>query len=113
YELYPLGVATSSIPVVPPLWKAQTRPDVPVLFIHGVLHNTATFAWIKQKMTLAGWRYFRAMNLSTTQHSIAQMAEQTAEAIEKMRQQFNMPHVDIVSHSLGGILARYVLQLMG
>lgn len=112
YELYPLGVATPSIPVVPPLWKAPTRPDVPVIFIHGVLHNNATFAWIKQKMALAGWRHFRAVNLSTTQHSIAEMAEQTLETIERVRRQFNAPQVDIVSHSLGGILARYVLQLM-
>ncbi len=112
YELYPLGVATPSIPVVPPIWAAPSRPDVPVLFIHGVLHNTATFAWIKQKMALSGWRSFRAVNLSTTQHTIAQMAEQTFETMERMRRQFHSPQVDIVSHSLGGILARYVLQLM-
>ncbi len=112
YELYPLGIASPSIPVVPPLWRPPTRPDVPVLFIHGVLHNTATFAWIKQKMALSGWRNFRAVNLSTTQHSIAQMAEQTLETMDRMRTQFGAPQVDIVSHSLGGILARYVLQLM-
>jgi triacylglycerol lipase len=113
YELYPLGIATPSTPVVPPFWQPERRPDTPVLFIHGLLHNTSTFAWIKQKMALAGWQNFRGVNLSTTQHTIPQMAEQTLETIHAMRRDFGVKKVDIVAHSMGGILARYVLQKMG
>jgi triacylglycerol lipase len=113
YELYPLGIATPSTPVLPPFWQPKQRPDTPVLFLHGLLHNTSTFAWIKQKMVSAGWRDFRAVNLSTTQHTIPQLAEQTLETIHSMRREFGVAHVDVVAHSMGGILARYVLQKMG
>ena len=113
YEVYPLGLATASLPVVPPLWQTAAKPDVPILFLHGLLHNTSTFAWIKQKLTLAGWHRFHALNLSTTQHTIAQMSEQVLEAIEKARADFGVRQVDIVAHSMGGILARYAIQVLG
>jgi pimeloyl-ACP methyl ester carboxylesterase len=112
YKLYPLGMATGSIPVLPPLWTPPARHEVPVLFIHGLLHNTSTFAWIKQRMRLAGWQNFRAVNLSTVHHTIPQMAEQTLETIEAMKREFGVRRVDVVAHSMGGILARYALQVL-
>jgi triacylglycerol lipase len=112
YELYPLGVATPSTPVIPPLRVPKSRPNVPVLFIHGLLHNASTFAWIKQKMVLAGWRDFRAIELSTLTHSIPEMGAQTAALIQDMKKEFKTPHVDIIAHSMGGLVARYALQVL-
>ncbi len=112
YELYPLGIATPSTPVMPPLWKSSRAPEVPVVFVHGMLHNPSTFAWIKQKMALAGWKDFRAVSLSTTSHSIPRMAEHTLEAIDRARREFGVEQVDVIAHSMGGILARYALQIL-
>lgn len=111
YKLYPLGIATASIPVLPPL-RSIPEKRVPVLFVHGFLHNASTFAYIKQKMRLAGWRDFRAVNLPTLRGTLPEMAEQTLDAITQMRREFGSDQVDIVAHSMGGILARYALQLL-
>lgn len=110
YELYPLGIV-GPLPRVPSLRKNGTR--LPILFIHGILHNRATFAWIVQRLALAGWREFREMNLITTFHTIPRMAEQVADAVENLRQRHGVKHIDIVAHSMGGIIARYFVQLRG
>ncbi len=112
YELYPLGLATPSLPVVRPLWPKQVEPKPPVLFIHGFLHNPSAFAWLKQKMVLQGWRHFRAANLATVQHTIPRLSEQVLRTIHQMQKQYGVEQVDVIAHSMGGILARYVLQVL-
>jgi len=113
YELYPLGFAGASVPALPTIWirKPQARP--PVLFIHGVLHNPSAFTWLKQNLALYGWRDFKEMNLLTTVHSIPTMAEQTAQHVEGLMRKYSVSQVDIVAHSMGGIIARYYTQLLG
>ncbi|MBI3294387.1 MAG: alpha/beta fold hydrolase [Deltaproteobacteria bacterium] len=112
YELYPLGII-GPLPRVPSLKRSDGRKRVPILFIHGILHNRATFAWIVQNLALKGWREFREMNLMTTFHSIPRMAEQVGEAVDSLRRRCNVPQVDVIAHSLGGIIARYYVQLQG
>ncbi len=112
YELYPLGLAGQSVPVLPVLWKKPEEDRPPILFIHGVLHNSSAFAWLKQRLALHGWRHFREINLATTWHSIPTMAAQTKAYIEKMLEKYQVPQVDIVAHSMGGIIARYMVQVL-
>ncbi len=113
YELYPLGII-GPLPRVPTLKRPPTgRPRLPILFVHGILHNRATFAWLVQRLALAGWRDFREMNLMTTFHSIPRMAEQVGEAVENLRARYRVPQVNIIAHSLGGIISRYYIQLEG
>lgn len=110
YELYPLGIV-GPLPRVPSLKKNAKR--LPVLFIHGMLHNRATFAWLVQRLALAGWREFREINLMTTFHSIPKMADQVAEAVHLLRERHAVKQVDVIAHSMGGIIARYFVQLKG
>lgn len=113
YELYPLGII-GPLPRVPSLKRSNDRgKKIPILFIHGILHNRATFAWIVQRLALQGWREFREMNLMTTFHTIPRMAEQVGEAVDNLRRRYRVPQVDIIAHSLGGIIARYFIQLEG
>jgi pimeloyl-ACP methyl ester carboxylesterase len=112
YELYPLGIL-GALPHLPTLKRGTgSKPKLPVLFVHGILHNRATFAWLVQKLALHGWREFREMNLMTAFHSIPKMAEQIAESVENLRNRHGVRQVDIIAHSLGGILARYFVQLL-
>ncbi|MBI1861197.1 MAG: alpha/beta fold hydrolase [Deltaproteobacteria bacterium] len=41
------------------------------------------------------------------------MAEQVGEAVDSLRRRCNVPQVDVIAHSLGGIIARYYVQLQG
>jgi triacylglycerol lipase len=115
YELYPLGVPTGSMPVLtfPQIRLPHTKPEVPVLFIHGLLHNPSTFAWLKQKLALYGFKNFSDMNLSTMTHGIDEMSEQTAGSVEQILKRYQVPHIDIVAHSMGGLVARHFVQKLG
>jgi len=112
YELYPLGMIGSSIPPVPTLWLKTKREKRPILFIHGIFHNRAAFAWLIQKLALWGWRHFQQINLLTSIHSIPSMAEQTARHVKELLQRHKARQVDIVAHSMGGIIARYFTQVL-
>jgi pimeloyl-ACP methyl ester carboxylesterase len=113
YELYPLGFAGASVPALPTIWIRRPTSRPPVLFIHGVLHNGSAFTWLKQNLALYGWRDFKEMNLLTTVHSIPAMAEQTAQHVHALLRKHSVPQIDIVAHSMGGIIARYFVQMLG
>lgn len=113
YELYPLGSTGRSIPVLTPPWPKREAKRIPILFLHGVLHNAATFTWIKQRLALSGWTTFRDVNFATTVHSIPTMAEQAAWHVRDLMRTHGVDHVDIVAHSMGGLIARYFVQLLG
>lgn len=115
YELYPLGIPTGSMPVLtlPRLRQSATRPHVPILFIHGLLHNPSTFAWLKQRLANAGFKNFSDMNLATVTYSIPELAQQTATAVDALLAKYDVPHVDIIGHSMGGLVGRYYVQKLG
>jgi pimeloyl-ACP methyl ester carboxylesterase len=115
YELYPLGLVGNSMPVLPgpQLWRKQDPTRLPILFIHGVFHNRATFAWLKQKLVWEGWSSFQELNLFTSLRSIPVLAEQTALEIDSLLKKLQVQQVDIIAHSLGGLVARHYLQKMG
>lgn len=113
YKLYPLGVWGESLPTLPFSLREPAGSDVPILFLHGMFHNRATFAWLKQCLRGRGWQRFRDLNLPTNTKSIPAMAEQTAREVERLRDYWGVKQFDIVAHSLGGIVARYYVQLLG
>lgn len=112
YELYPLGVIPKIVPVVPSHWITADEPHLPILFIHGVFQNPAAFAWLKNRLAWAGYRHFREIHLFPSIRPIPVNAERVARKVEQMRREYDVPAVNIVAHSMGGILARYFIQLM-
>lgn len=114
-HLYPLGIPGYPIPVVAPPLLARGRAGsarAPLLFIHGIFHNGSAFAWLKQNLALRGLSGFHELNLRTTFHTIPQMAEQVGLAVRRIQQQLGVEQVDIVAHSLGGIVSRYYVQVL-
>lgn len=113
YELYPLGVVPTPLPYLPKITNAPLPERPPVLFIHGVFHNQATFAWLKQRLAWAGWRNFRELNLFSSLRSIPSNAQRIKETVQSLKKSLGVNQVDIVAHSMGGILARYYVQCLG
>lgn len=110
FELYPLGMVGDCLPVVR---LPTSTHHTPILFLHGVLHNRSAFVYMIQKLALKGWQNFEQLNLFTSLHSIARMAEQTKRAVERVLSRYDASQVDIVAHSMGGIIARYFVQKLG
>lgn len=113
YELYPLGIVPTPLPYLPTPWRVSPETRPPILFVHGVFHNPATFAWLKQRLVWAGWRHFGEINLFSSLRSIPSNAERIAQAVSDLKRAYGVAEVDIVAHSMGGILARYYVQLLG
>lgn len=111
YELYPLGFFPREIPVLALPSRGSSRR--PILFLHGVFHNPATFAWLKQKLAWAGWRRFGELNLWSSLRPIPENAHRIHDSVEALCRAHEAEEVDIVAHSMGGILARYYVQLLG
>jgi len=113
YQLYPLGIGPTPLPTLPRLpYPQPAREETPILFIHGVFHNPSTFAWLKQRLAWLGWRNFHELSLYTSLRPIAYNAELIAQAVERIRKQFSVKQIDMIAHSMGGILARYYLRFL-
>lgn len=113
YELYPLGIVGKSIPAVPKLWAKKQTEKLPILFVHGIFHNRSAFAWLKQRLSHNGWHYLKEIDLMTTIHPIPVLAEQVATQTRALMKELQVPQIDIVAHSMGGIVARYFVQCLG
>ena len=113
YELYPLGLVSRSLPTFPALPRKISTPKRPILFIHGIFHNRSTFAWLKQKLYTKGFRHFKEVDLMTSIRPIPHLAEQIAREARLLLKKHEVSEIDIVAHSMGGVIARYFVQLLG
>ncbi|MBM4317810.1 MAG: hypothetical protein FJ116_10065 [Deltaproteobacteria bacterium] len=113
YELYPLGLISKSLPTLPTLSLKDSPRKRPILFIHGVFHNRSTFAWLKQRLQARGFRNFREMDLMPSLRPIPYLAEQVARDVRLFLKKNALSEIDIIAHSMGGVVARYFVQLLG
>ena len=113
FHLYPFGLSGRSVPLIPSIRPHKRQRKIPVLFVHGVFHNPTAFAWLKQKLAWGGWRNFDEIDLLTSIRSIPSNAEHVARRVERLIQKHDIPRIDIVAHSMGGIVSRYFVQRLG
>lgn len=113
YELYPLAILGNSLPALPIFWTKTQTHRRPILFVHGIFHNKSAFFFLKQKLASRGWHHFREVNLLTSVHGIARLAERIKVEVERLREEYESDQIDVVAHSMGGIVTRYYLQKLG
>jgi pimeloyl-ACP methyl ester carboxylesterase len=127
--LYPTGIlpermAGSSAPAaaggntpnaLPPPTKLLTegRAHPPVLLLHGFVDNRSAFTMLRRSLLQHGWTRVQALNYSPLTSDIRTAAEQLGPHIEQVCEQSGHRRVDIVAHSLGGLVARYYVQRLG
>ncbi|MBI3268509.1 MAG: alpha/beta fold hydrolase [Planctomycetes bacterium] len=94
-------------------WEKATHP-VPVLFVHGAATNaTLSFAGtyfdgsqgLMQYLSERGYAVF-ALTMPCGQGDLFYMTEHLARAIDLVRARTKASQVDLVAHSMGGIVAR-------
>lgn len=97
-----------------PGWEQATQP-VPVLLVHGAASN-ATLSWagtwfdgsskgLMQYLSERGYAVF-AVTFPCGQGDLYYMTEHVARAVEIVRERTKAARVDLIGHSLGGIVAR-------
>jgi triacylglycerol esterase/lipase EstA (alpha/beta hydrolase family) len=87
---------------------AQKRP---VLLLHGLFHNRAVWFLMKQRLDQCGFPVV-TINLPPYE-TVETLARRIATAVEETLVTYDAEQVDIVGHSMGGLLARYYIEFIG
>lgn len=128
--LYPTGIMQERSPHPPPGAESDeddlaaltgaadgTRPlplpdrsHPPVLLLHGFVDNRSVFTLLRRSLRRHGWTHVMALNYSPLTCDIRTAAALLGKHIERICEQTGHDRVDIVGHSLGGLIARYYAQ---
>ncbi|MBZ4323117.1 alpha/beta fold hydrolase [Streptomyces sp. SCA2-4] len=116
--LYPTGLAQERRPpplVVPPASGGadDTGDRVPVLLLHGFVDNRSVFVLLRRSLLRHGWRQVAALNHSLLTRDLRTAAAAVGRYVEEFRARTGAARIDVVGHSLGGLVARYYVQRLG
>ncbi|WP_031155694.1 esterase/lipase family protein [Streptomyces xanthophaeus] len=105
--LYPTGVRQEKTVPAPP----ATRP--PVLLLHGFTDNRSVFVLLRRALGADALRHVEAYNYSPFTRDLRITARHLARRVEELCERSGQQRVDLVGHSLGGLVGRYYVQRLG
>ncbi|WP_328968921.1 esterase/lipase family protein [Streptomyces sp. NBC_00239] len=89
----------------------QLRP--PVLLLHGFTDNRSVFVLLRPMLAAHGQRRVEGVNYSPLTTDLRAAAAALALRVEEVCAETGQDRIDLVGHSLGGLIARYYVQRMG
>lgn len=115
--LYPSGLTPERHPEPDPAAASQLptagRSHPPVVLLHGFIDNRSVFVLLRRSLARHGWRHLESLNYSPLTVDIRVAAELLGRHVEEICARTGHREVDIVGHSLGGLIARYYVQRLG
>ncbi|GCB46648.1 alpha/beta fold hydrolase [Streptomyces sp. NL15-2K] len=118
--LYPSGVAqerrASATPLPSPedgAAQLPTQAKPPVVLLHGFIDNRSVFVLLRRSLAQHGRQQIASLNYSPLTCDIRTAAELLGRHIEDICERTGSERVDVVGHSLGGLIARYYVQRLG
>lgn len=124
--LYPSGIIQERRPVcdLPPADSEDPRPSPPtprlpapasppVVLLHGFIDNRSVFLLLRRSLAQHGRHQIESLNHSPLTCDIRTAAELLGRHIEEICERTGSERVDVVGHSLGGLIARYYVQRLG
>jgi len=90
----------------------QRHGETPILLLHGMFNNRASWFWFKWTLRKQGINNIATINISSW-HNEEVLTEQVAKKIDELRHRLGVDKVHLVGHSMGGIIARNYMQLRG
>jgi pimeloyl-ACP methyl ester carboxylesterase len=84
----------------------------PVILLHGFAMNRTNWVWLGRRLARRGLGPLYGTSYFSPQ-SVRRSAEHLARFIERVRARESAERVDIVAHSLGGVVARYYIECLG
>lgn len=87
----------------------------PILLVHGIWNSPESMAPMKRVLESAGFSSVVAVKLhpNTGKAAISTLAEQVAEAADKLLESSGEKRLDVVGFSMGALVTRYWLQRLG
>ncbi|MBC9717248.1 alpha/beta fold hydrolase [Streptomyces sp. TRM66268-LWL] len=115
--LYPSGIAQERPAPPPPDDDSPRLPagthDRPVVLLHGFIDNRSVFVLLRRTLARHGRRHLTSLNYSPLTCDIRAAARLLGAHVEELCERTGQQQVDIVGHSLGGLIARYYVQCQG
>ncbi|MER5733198.1 alpha/beta fold hydrolase [Streptomyces sp. NPDC002138] len=85
----------------------------PVLLLHGFNDNRSVFVLLRRALGKGGHRRVETYNYSPFTFDLRAAARRLAAHVEELCERTGAQRVDLVGHSLGGLIARYYVQRLG
>lgn len=85
----------------------------PVILVHGYSLNRACWTFLQTYLHTRGWEWVWAINHRPRSSPIPVYAKRLGRAIERLREKTGADQVDLVCHSMGGVVAAYALKEFG
>ncbi|MEV5148301.1 alpha/beta fold hydrolase [Streptomyces sp. NPDC052727] len=115
--LYPTGLIqerrSGVLPATDGAARLPVRPAPPVVLLHGFIDNRSVFVLLRRTLAQHGRHRVESLNYSPLTCDIRIAAELLGRHIEEICERTGSAQVDIVGHSLGGLIARYYTQCLG
>ncbi|NBM17462.1 triacylglycerol lipase [Streptomyces sp. GC420] len=114
--LYPTGIVQERRHVLAgdtPQLPTEGRSRPPVLLLHGFIDNRSVFVLLRRSLARNGWPHVESLNYSPLTWDIRAAADILGRHVEEICARTGHREVDIVGHSLGGLIARYYIQRLG
>jgi triacylglycerol lipase len=124
--LYPLGTRTEQLRLEgryrpgaqPAAVRALFAEDplaahIPVVLVHGLVDNRSIFTLMRRALKRRGFAQVCTWNYSPWQRDVESAAEALGRHIERICRETGHERVHVVGHSLGGLVARYLVQRLG
>ncbi|MEW2575889.1 esterase/lipase family protein [Streptomyces syringium] len=125
--LYPTGLTQERrppplpVPTAPPPPATTASPVAapaephhpPVLLLHGFIDNRSVFVLLRRSLRRHGWSQVSSLNYSPLTGDLRTAAAVLGGHIEEICGRTDQERIDIVGHSLGGLIARYYVQRLG
>ncbi|MFF8193660.1 esterase/lipase family protein [Streptomyces bobili] len=93
--------------------RLPTQAAPPVVLLHGFIDNRSVFVLLRRSLGQHGRHRVESLNYSPLTCDIRIAAELLGRHIEEICQRTGSSQVDVVGHSLGGLIARYYVQRLG
>lgn len=93
--------------------ESSSPVATPVLLIHGYGANKSNWFFIDRELRAAGFERIHALNYNPFTTNVPELAERAAQRARDLMDHFGTDRIHLVGHSLGGIVARYAVQLGG
>ncbi|MFZ3596435.1 lipase family alpha/beta hydrolase [Streptomyces sp. BH104] len=93
--------------------RLPTPAKPPVLLLHGFIDNRSVFVLLRRSLAQHGRQHVESLNYSPLTCDIRAAAALLARHVEEICERSGRDRVDIVGHSLGGLIARYYVQRLG
>jgi hypothetical protein len=124
--LYPLGTRTEQLRLdgryrpgaQPPAVRALFADDplaahIPVVLVHGLVDNRSVFTVMRRALRRRGFVSVCTWNYSPLQRDVESAAKALGRHVERVCRETGHERVHVVGHSLGGLVARYLVQRLG